>query len=235
MQGNEFMYLIDRGVSQDAMELACNRLASALSFSVQLDAVDLALSASIGAAIFPADGGTSAELMKSAGQAKRAAKAHGGGYCFAKKAASSAPLEGEVSPSDDGGHNGATAAAAEPAGPRTDVDAGNRGENRRAEHRNRVFKRGRIILGDGYSTIDCVVRDLTAHGARITVEDNIALPFDFSFSLLDTGAVHAAIRRWQRGRSMGIEFSACTLRQAGDHTQSRTSPLTGAAVRVLSK
>ena len=109
-----------------------------------------------------------------------------------------------------------TAAAPRPpfansAGPRINVEMGNRDENCRAEHRNRVFKRGRIILGDGYSTIDCVVRDLTTRGARITVEDNVALPFDFTFSLLDTGAVHVAIRRWQRGRSMGIEFSASVL------------------------
>ena len=70
LQGNEFMYLIDRGVSEEAVELACNRLASALSFSVQLDAVDLTLSASIGAAMFPADGRTADELMKAAGEAE---------------------------------------------------------------------------------------------------------------------------------------------------------------------
>jgi diguanylate cyclase (GGDEF)-like protein len=208
VRGDEFFCVIDRGVSEDAVELACVRLSSALSFSVQLDAVDLALTASIGAAIYPADGKTSDALLKAAAQGKYAAKANGSGYCLAGTAPSAAPADDAnadpaTRPVRAAGAHAGTTLGATPGGA-----AGRRDENRRSEHRHRVFKRGRIILGDGYSTINCVVRDLSARGARVTVDGVMALPPDFSFTLLDTGAVHVAMRRWQRGRSVGIEFSA---------------------------
>ena len=78
--GAEFLYLMDREVSYAKVEQACVRLAEALSFSVELDSVKVALSASIGAAIYPFDGKTSDELLRAAEQALHAAKTNSGGY-----------------------------------------------------------------------------------------------------------------------------------------------------------
>ncbi|MEX0852327.1 MAG: PilZ domain-containing protein, partial [Bauldia sp.] len=96
---------------------------------------------------------------------------------------------------------------------------GHRVGNRRAERRNRVFKRGRIIFGDGFSTLDCMIRDLSQRGARISVEDQLTVPSKFSFAILDTGEVYAAIRRWQQGRSIGLEFLIESASMAADEPE----------------
>ena len=207
--GDEFLYLIDHVPSSDGVARVRERLADALSFPVQLDAVGLSLSASIGTALFPADGVTSDQLLTAADRAMYAAK-------------------------DDAGQRAQRPAAAvvgEAVVPQTAdtqrVDY--RHENRRAARRNRIFKRARVILGDGYSTVECVVRDVSDNGARITIEDPIAMPGSFSFVFLDKGVVQAAVVRWQRGRNIGIEFPAAVQREGqsrrtrADATGGRTS------------
>ncbi len=212
--GDEFLYLVDHDVSYERIELACARLADALSFSVELEHVGLSLSASIGAVIYPRDGTTPDELLTAADHAMYTAKANGVGHCLANTI-SSAPA-GDVTQTNGKErkpHNRksrgdspreTTAAPAETLGRVTNI--AHRDENRRAERRNRVFQRGRIILGDGFSTIDCMIRDLSSRGARVTVEDVITVPQRFSFAILASGTVHFAIRRWQNGRSIGVEF-----------------------------
>lgn len=87
-------------------------------------------------------------------------------------------------------------------------------ENRRVSRRFRVLKRGQIIMGNGISTIDCVVRDLSEHGARISVDDPIMLPESFTFLLVEDGTVYPAFKRWQQGKSIGIEFSEAAPRSS---------------------
>ena len=87
--------------------------------------------------------------------------------------------------------------------------------NRRVEHRERVLRRGRIVLGDGFSTIDGVIRDISPHRARFTVQEGIAIPRWLVLSILDTGHTRHAIRRWQHGPSIGVEFDAEDNEQRG--------------------
>jgi diguanylate cyclase (GGDEF)-like protein len=215
--GDEFLYLIDRAVSPETVALVCDRLVGALQFSMDLEAVGLSLSASIGAAIFPSDGSTREALLVAAERALHAAKSQSRRYCLASEASGSL-AEVFSRPKEAG--NGVAAqpknkaekagngpfADAEPRVIMAETPVGTRGENRRVEHRNRVFKRGRIIFGDGFSTMDCVVRDLSLHGARLSVEDQVTLPQRFSFAIVETGTTYPAIRRWQHGKSIGIEF-----------------------------
>jgi diguanylate cyclase (GGDEF)-like protein len=223
--GDEFLYLIDRDVSYETVERACNRLASSLTFAVELDAVGFSLSASIGAAIFPADGTTADELLTAADHAMFAAKAAGAGYCLVRAIEETGSELAEAATPAVAGKGNARrptngqAAAPVPTGDQAAAAApgatlGHRNENRRSERRNRVFKRGRIIFGDGFSTIDCMIRDLSRHGARISVEDQLVVPQKFSFAVLDNGTVYLAARRWQQGRSIGVEF---VIDDAPDH------------------
>jgi GGDEF domain-containing protein len=221
--GDEFLYLIDRDVSSATVERACLRLAGAVSFAVELETAGMSLSASIGAAIYPGDGRTQDALLTAADSAMYAAKANGTGYCMASAAtqprSSASPTNGEGKAAD--GHAapapaedqtprparpGERSSVAAAAGATGQASVGHRSENRRSERRHRVFKRGRIIFGDGFSTIDCMIRDLSQRGARISVEDQLSVPSRFSFAVLDSGEVYIAARRWQRGRSIGLEF-----------------------------
>ncbi len=239
--GDEFLYLIDRDVSYETVERACHRLTSGLSFSVELEAVGLSLSASIGAAIFPTDGTTPDTLLTAADRAMYAAKASGAGHCLAQAIETpSRPqgsIEAESRPSQRKGWNadgpshgnGAAAGDSAPIGVLVDVarddnaPIGHRSENRRSQRRNRVFIRGRIIFGNGFSTIDCMIRDLSGRGARISVEDQLAVPPTFSFAILDTGQVYTAARRWQRGRSIGLEFLVDAEEKPATKTQPASS------------
>ncbi len=228
--GDEFLYLIDRDVSRETVERACHRLSGAMKFTVELETVGLSLSATIGAALFPVDGATADSLLTAADQAIYAAKNSGIGYCLAGVVADPGGVDGPDGldrarelpdpPSPAAPVDATRSIVREMRGPAAGVDEarnvsvatpvakaiGHRNENRRVERRHRVYKRGRIIFGDGFSTIDCTIRDLSTRGARIAVEDQLTVPPRFSFAILDTGEVHSAVRRWQRGRSIGVEF-----------------------------
>jgi diguanylate cyclase (GGDEF)-like protein len=202
----EFLYLMDRDVSYAKVEQGCARLAEALSFSVELDSVRLALSAAIGGAVFPFDGKTSDELLSAAERALHTAKANASGYHLPREgqlesAEASQSAAAIADPEANGLGTVVASAAMDAASPDERV------ENRRRERRDRVLFRGRIILDDGFSTIDCVIRDLSPHGARVTVQDQAVPPRSFSLTVLDTGRVFEAVRRWQHGQNVGLEFS----------------------------
>ena len=201
--GSEFLYLIDRDISAESVEQACARLSKTLAFSVALESIAIALTASIGAALCPVDGESTDELLNAARQAMLVAKAGGGGYHVPRTLRFT--LE-------------AVDGCDEAAGPAEEhrLVAGAREANRRIEHRERVLRRGRIILGDGFSTIDCIIRDISTHGARFTVQEGISVPRSLSLSILDTGHTHQAIRRWQHGPSIGVEFTAEAKAQQGE-------------------
>ena len=158
----------------------------------------MALSASIGAAFFPSDASDADDLLIVAEQAMLTAKAAGGGYFVPHS------METADDAKDEEGHE--PVGTKEHAAPASRL--AKREENRRAEHRDRVLRRGRIVLGDGYSTIDCLVRDLSPSGARVSVQQGITIPQTVALTLLDTGRAYSAIRRWQRGLSIGFEFQA---------------------------
>ncbi len=200
---DEFLYLIDRDVSVATVEQACARLSKALASSVELDSVAITISASIGAALYPADGQSIDEMLDAARRAMHVAKAAGGGYHVPH----TVHITVETVSTGD---------AAATADEEHQSDLGDRDANRRIEHRERVLRRGRIILGDGFSTIDCVIRDISAHGARFTVHEGIAIPRTLSLTILDTGRTHPAVRRWQRGPSIGVEFTAAASEQASN-------------------
>ena len=203
----EFLYLMDRDVSYAKVEQACVRLAEALSFSVELDSVSVALSATIGGAVFPFDGKTSDELLSAAKQALHIAKTDASRFHLPRQAqAVSVDTSQTVAAVADPETKSTAATAATAA-----VDAENpeeRAENRRRDRRDRVLFRGKIILDDGVSTIDCVIRDLSSRGARVTVQDHAVIPRMLSLLVIDTGRSFAAIRRWQRGQTVGLEFAA---------------------------
>ena len=201
---NEFLYLIDRDVSYASVAQTCARLAEELSFSVGLDRIGIALSANIGGVLFPSDGKSSGDLLNAARQAMETARAAGGGYQLLRTVQETTTgAKIAASPTAIG-----TLEAAEAAEIAATDAANARDVNRRREHRDRVLFRGRIVFGDGFSTIDCVIRDLSLHGARITVQDHAIVPRTLSLSIADTGRVFEAIRRWQRGHDIGLEFSA---------------------------
>ena len=79
--------------------------------------------------------------------------------------------------------------------------------NKKREARKSVQQSGWVTLDGGFAARQCVVQDLSSSGAKITLDDAIAL----------TGKLRLAFSRdartgrscqvvWRRGKSLGVKF-----------------------------
>src|ERR1700722_9990372 len=70
----------------------------------------------------------------------------------------------------------------------------------------RTLLPGKVISNFGQSTIDCVVRRISDHGATISVESPLGIPRHFHLHIPDEGAPRPCKVLWQSDREIGIEF-----------------------------
>ena len=82
---------------------------------------------------------------------------------------------------------------------------------RRQFARTKVFKSAKLILA-GHSTISCIVRDLSNHGACLQFLSTADLPAAFELSF-DTGYTLRKCRvAWQTLTNAGVSFEQPTAR-----------------------
>jgi hypothetical protein len=74
----------------------------------------------------------------------------------------------------------------------------------RQSPRRRTLKGTRIVFNDRRSVIDCVVRNLSAHGALLLVPHVAGIPKDFDVCI--DGETHAAHVVWMGKDSLGITW-----------------------------
>lgn len=78
-------------------------------------------------------------------------------------------------------------------------------DNRRRGARARLLLRGRVVLNGGFTSIDCVVLDLSAGGAKLKFPSTIGLPDTFELRIGTQPPRRAQVRH--RGSdSLGVEF-----------------------------
>jgi hypothetical protein len=77
---------------------------------------------------------------------------------------------------------------------------------KRKEPRTRTLKTARIVFNDGRSVIDCVVRNLSAHGALLVVPSLLGVPERFELVIDSDGFRRAVRARWKREAKIGVEF-----------------------------
>jgi hypothetical protein len=80
-----------------------------------------------------------------------------------------------------------------------------RGE-RRGGARLRTLKEGRLLTSDRTS-VDCLIRDLSASGAKIAFAGPTAIPDEFRLLMKATNMLVPARLVWQRGLFAGIAFT----------------------------
>jgi diguanylate cyclase (GGDEF)-like protein len=198
--GTRFISVTDVDVRFKTVDLTCRKLASELSFDANFDAVAFKIIACIGAAIYPLNGRSIGSVLGAAEQALKTARAQGTAFAIAE-----AQHDGEHPPAD-------AYAAPEPvpaapaAAASIDPPEPARGRDRRAAARNRVFKRGQILLPDMLSTVECTIRDISTTGARLRVEGLFMAPDRFELMIPGTGEKRLVTRRWQRGNEFGVKF-----------------------------
>tara|TARA_R110001606_G_scaffold355385_1_gene506370 strand:- start:1029 stop:1382 length:354 start_codon:yes stop_codon:yes gene_type:complete len=82
--------------------------------------------------------------------------------------------------------------------------------DKRESARGRVNMPGRIVVTSLDAARDCVIRDLSAHGANLQVRDWAEVPLEF-YLLFQSRAHPAGVRRtcrrrWQVGDVVGVQF-----------------------------
>lgn len=79
-----------------------------------------------------------------------------------------------------------------------------------SEHRNeirqRVFLKGRILFNNGASSMDCLVRDLSASGARLALSESTTLPEVFDLYIPQKDRTFRSTLRWRRSDGVGVTF-----------------------------
>jgi hypothetical protein len=95
----------------------------------------------------------------------------------------------------------------------TEIEAGaatGKPESAGAEHRRaprkRTLKEARVVLTD-WTTMDCLVRDMSASGARLAFGAPVTLPKTFSLLMVAAEKLIPAELLWQRGLLAGIAFT----------------------------
>jgi len=76
----------------------------------------------------------------------------------------------------------------------------------RREVRQRTFLKGRILFNKGASSMDCLVRDMSASGARLAVPEGMELPERFMFRVIGRDFVCAVKVVWRRGSHVGVQI-----------------------------
>lgn len=76
----------------------------------------------------------------------------------------------------------------------------------RKQPRLRVLLKGRIHFNNGSSSIDCLVRDMSATGARLMLSETATLPEKFDLYIPQKERTYRASLRWRREDGIGVTF-----------------------------
>lgn len=81
---------------------------------------------------------------------------------------------------------------------------------RRRSPRLRTFLGGHIRFNRNNSTLDCMVRNLSDHGALLQLSDTVALPHAFDLEIPHRERCYPARVQWRDGQRIGIAFEQQT-------------------------
>lgn len=77
---------------------------------------------------------------------------------------------------------------------------------RRSLMRQKSFLHGRIYFNNRRSSLDCLVRDYSDQGARLTVSDSVAIPEVIELHVPHKDETRRAKVQWRTGYELGVAF-----------------------------
>lgn len=77
---------------------------------------------------------------------------------------------------------------------------------RRVVERRRSFKGGLLRFNGGYGALECVVRNFSAGGARLSFGEAMAVPPRFELKVGHDGGWHGAAVKWRKGNEVGVAY-----------------------------
>ncbi len=78
---------------------------------------------------------------------------------------------------------------------------------RRRERRQRVLKGALVIFGKHTQVFDCQVRNLSADGAKLSLELTVGIPHDFEVLIFSEGRIAPAKMVWRNEKEIGAHFT----------------------------
>ena len=75
---------------------------------------------------------------------------------------------------------------------------------RRQEKRQRSLLGGHVVMNNKFSTVDCIVRDVGEHGARLRFGGTPYLPQEFELTITGRNGKRRARKVWMRDGDMGV-------------------------------
>ena len=86
--------------------------------------------------------------------------------------------------------------------------------DRRKEQRRRVYFGGRIIADTRDQVADCIVRDRSAHGAKLALHQAAFLPDEFALQVPRQQSEIRVKTRWRRLGEVGVELASVRVSNA---------------------
>ncbi|MGX1171253.1 hypothetical protein AB7M16_007519 [Bradyrhizobium sp. USDA 372] len=74
----------------------------------------------------------------------------------------------------------------------------------RSSQRRRILKAGQIVFGS--SAVDCIVRDISATGARIQARGPLWFPDSFVLAITSDGTSRRCHIVWRKDGQIGVAF-----------------------------
>ena len=109
----------------------------------------------------------------------------------------------------------------------TKPQAQRKGAERRRSTRRVCTLGGRLFYGLAGLSIDCIIRDISDHGARIAVPSAAwKAPKEVHLLSLREGKVYSGHVVWNRGRYLGLDFT--DVQMAEDLTDPMLAPIKAA-------
>lgn len=78
-------------------------------------------------------------------------------------------------------------------------------DDNRTEPRLRSLKGARIVFNNGFSTMDCMARNLSSGGAKLVLPSTAGIPDAFGLNFED-GRRHNCVVRWRTATELGVSF-----------------------------
>jgi hypothetical protein len=81
---------------------------------------------------------------------------------------------------------------------------------RRRSARSKSFLRGCVLFNNGRSALDCLVRDVSAAGARLIFTEPAAIPDTVDLHIPQKDKTLHAHVQWREGQEIGVTFAAAS-------------------------
>lgn len=79
-------------------------------------------------------------------------------------------------------------------------------EERRAKERTRTLIAARMVFGAQGLTAECEIRNLSATGAKLIVDEEIPVPTEFMLEIPSKHRTHKARLVWRHADACGVVF-----------------------------